>query len=236
MALSVLIAEDELLARNRLTRFIEDFDEFDLIGVANDGEEAFEKVKQLSPDLLVTDVSMPEKTGIELVTELSAAHKAPVVIFTTAHEDFALNAFKLNVVDYLLKPIERVALYDAMKRAARLCDSQNKFDEVNDSSVVIKKTSGLEVLPTQEIMFFQAREKYVIAGYGDNEETIIDYSLKELEFKLSPLFFRIHRNTLVNSCFLSRIEKQKNNGAYLVYLSGRDRSFEVSRRQVSAIK
>lgn len=236
--LNVVIADDEPLARVRLQRFLSKLSEVNEIFIGSDGKEALDLIDQHQPDLVVLDINMPGKTGIEVVQSIQKSQlRPPAIIFTTAYDEFAIEAFKVNAAAYLMKPIEEKQLFDAIGRAGQLNRVQaNDLGSADQQSIMLKRSATIESLKVSEIAYFQANEKMVMAGLVSGVETIVNFSLKQLDDKLNPVFLRIHRHTLINTHFLKKIEKNAESGAYIAVLDKIDKPFEVSRRQVSVIK
>ena len=235
---NVVIAEDEPLARVRLQRFLSKIEDIKEIFVAEDGQQAIELVTQHQPELLVLDIHMPSKDGLVVAKEAQKSQlRPPAVIFTTAYDEFALEAFKVNAIAYLMKPIQEQELIEAVQRAGQLNRLQaNEAGSVDQHSLMLKRSASIESLKVNDIAYFRAEDKLVFAGMVSGQENIVDLSLKELEEKLTPAFFRVHRHTLINSRYLQRINKDTSSVGYSVYLNQIDKSFPVSRRQVSALK
>ncbi len=213
--LNVVIADDEPLARVRLQRFLSKLSEVNEIFIGSDGKEALDLIDQHQPDLVVLDIIMPGKTGIEVVQSIQKSQlRPPAIIFTTAYDEFAIEAFKVNAAAYLMKPIEEKQLFDAIGRAGQLNRVQaNDLGSADQQSIMLKRSATIESLKVSDIAYFQANEKMVMAGLVSGVETIVNFSLKQLDDKLNPVFLRIHRHTLINTHFLKKIEKNAESGA-----------------------
>ena len=235
---TVIIAEDESLARARLQRFLSKFETIDNVISAIDGIEAVALIQEYQPELLILDINMPGKDGLSVAKEvLDRQKRPPAIIFTTAYDNYALEAFDVNAVAYLMKPIQEEQLNQAVIRAGQLNRLQaSDVASVDQKSLVLKRSASVESLKVNEIAYFRAADKLVLAGMRDSTEKIVSLSLKELEEKLAPTFFRIHRHTLVNSQYLNRIEKSFEGSAYSVHLLDVNKNFAVSRRQVATLK
>ena len=235
---NAVIAEDEPLARARLQRFLSKVEDIKDVFVAEDGEQAIELIVQHQPELLVLDIHMPLKDGLTVVKEIyNSQLRSPAIIFTTAYDEFALEAFKVNAIAYLMKPISEQELIEAVRRAGQLNRLQaNEVSSVDQQSLLLKSSASIESLKVSDIAYFRAMDKLVLAGLVSGEEKVVSLSLKELEEKLTPVFFKVHRHTLVNSHFLQRVEKDLSHTGHAVYLKKIDKAFPVSRRQVSTLK
>ena len=236
--ITVVIAEDEPLASARLQRFLSKCESIDKLLVATNGFEAIALIKEHQPELLVLDINMPGQDGLSVAKEaLDTQKRPPAIIFTTAYDEYALDAFDVNAVAYLMKPIQEEQLSQAVLRAGQLNRMQAKdVSAIDQKSLVLKRSASIESLKVSDISYFRAADKLVLAGMRDGTETVVSLALKELEEKLAPTFFRIHRHTLVNSQYLHRIDKGSEGSPYSVHLSEVNKDFAVSRRQVTTLK
>lgn len=238
-SLRTIIADDEPLARARLERLLAKNNAIEIIAIAENGLQAIELISLHQPDLVILDINMPVKTGLDVARDIQQSMlRHPAIIFTTAYDEFALDAFKVNATAYLMKPIHEQELMEAIEKTRQLNKVQvQDVAELsnNPSNLLLKRSAAIELVPVKEIIFFQAKEKYVVAGLKQGEEIIVDYALKDLEHKLQLVFCRIHRHTLVNMSYLQKMERHQT-GHYLLTLREVDSPFDVSRRQVSALK
>lgn len=237
-SLTVLIVDDEPLARARLARQLERIPDCQLLGEAADAEEALQQVWQLDPDLVLLDIEMPGDSGLELARRLSAMELPPALIFCTAHDQFALPAFATAAVGYLLKPVSVEQLADGIANTRRLSKPQQRLlggDERKQGRSRIKAVSrrGVELVAVDAIRCLVADSKYVVAHH-DGGETILDESLKELENEFAGRFVRVHRNALVAVAFIAGLRKDGNN--YRVELNGADEQPLVSRRMLPGVR
>lgn len=233
-----VIAEDEPLARTRLQRFLSKVKSIEKVLIATDGQEAISLITTHKPDLVILDINMPLKSGIEVAQEVQDSKlRPPAIIFTTAYEEFALSAFKVNAEAYLMKPIQESELLGAIQRVGELNRVQaNEASSVSQISLMLKDSAKIESMKVSDIAYFRATDKLVLAGLLTGEESIVNLSLKQLEEKLAPIFFRIHRHTLINTHFMQSVEKDVGQIGYVVFLNKVDKTFPVSRRQVAALK
>ena len=209
-----LIAEDEEPARERLRRALEKMPEITVVAEACDGGQAVDLIRAHKPDLLLLDVQMPVLNGFEVLEQLE---RPPVVVFTTAYDRYAIRAFEVHAIDYLLKPYGRERLREAILRAikeigtpernakrltALLNDREEEAQHLHRVSV--KEGRGYRVVPVDEIEFFRAEEGLVFV-YQGGARSLIDTTLTQLEKQLNPdRFYRVHRNAIAN---LNRIER-----------------------------
>lgn len=233
MKWKTLIIDDEKIARERLKRLLTKFsDKIELIGQAADGEEALEMIKKLQPDLLFLDIQMPVLNGFEMLAKLDSP---PLIIFTTAYDQFALKAFEENTIDYLLKPIEADRLSKAVQKLAglpvRQIDAYQKQLQQLLASVQSKKIQRFPVkigdkiiyLDYEDIYFFKASEKLVQLHTFDSD-FILSESLIELEQKLpGNIFQRSHRSAIVNVHYIKEVYRWFS-GRYRIVMKDKAKS------------
>ena len=232
-----LIVDDERLARKELMKLLEDHPMIEVVGEAMNAEEATQMVNELNPDLLFLDIQMPGKTGFQLLEELDSV---PLVVFTTAYDEFALKAFEVNALDYLLKPIQPERLSEAV---AKLADKERAKNAVIrgpekklglHDQVFVKDGDRCWFVSLNNVRLFESDGNY-IKVYFDNNRPMIHKSLNALDEKLDErAFFRASRKHIVNLSWVEGIEPWFNGGL-MVKLRGGDK-VEVSRRQAAKFK
>jgi two-component system response regulator AlgR len=240
MSLRVLIVDDEPPARERLRSMLAEAGDFECVGEAGNGEQAIDMVDRLTPDIVLLDVRMPGVDGLEVARHLAALPAPPSVIFTTAFDEYALQAFESEAVAYLLKPIRAEKLATALAKAERL--SRTQLQQVAAATNVpaqrthigVRGRDGLKLIPIEEVLCFQADQKYTTVRHQRGEDLIED-SLKMLEEEFAANFVRIHRNALVNTKYLERIARDAS-GQHFVHLRGLAVALEVSRRMAGDLK
>jgi two-component system, LytTR family, response regulator len=236
-----LIIDDERLARKELTNLLSQFDHVEVVGEAINVEDAKEKIDALHPDVIFLDIQMPEKTGFDLLEELE---NVPHVIFTTAYDEYAIKAFQVNALDYLLKPIEPKRLGEAVdKLQKKIRESQAKSENLltgNDNKltledqVFVKDGDRCWFVKLSNVRLFESDGNY-IKVYFDNNKPMIHKSLNALDERLDEKsFFRASRKHIINLSWVDGIEPWFNGGL-VVTLKGGDR-IEVSRRQAARFK
>jgi two-component system response regulator AlgR len=236
----ILIVDDEPLARTRLRRLLQDIPDTQVAGEAKSGKEALLRSSVLNPDIVLLDIRMPEMDGLETAIHLSHMKHPPAVVFTTAFSEHALAAFEANAVDYLLKPIRRERLEEAIGKARKINRAQllelGKQDESSRARTHISAyTSGnLQLVPSEKIYYFHAEQKYVSVRHPDGQ-LLIDESLKSLEEEFGDRFLRIHRNSLVCLDYVEGLERD-SSGKYQICFRDIDDRLEVSRRLVAATR
>jgi two-component system, LytTR family, response regulator len=234
-----LIIDDERLARNELKKLLADFSEIEVIGEAANADEGIEKIDSLIPDLIFLDIQMPGKTGFDMLQELD---RAPHVIFTTAYDEFALKAFEVNALDYLMKPVEPKRLKDALQKlqqaeekeaAASLASSFRGMLSENDQ-VFVKDGERCWFVKLGEVRLFESVGNYAKVFFGTNKPLILK-SLNALEERLDEkVFFRANRKHIINLHMIEKVEPFFNGGLMLDLKGGE--KIEVSRRQAVKFK
>ena len=239
--MDVLIVDDEPLARQRLARMLDKLDGYDLVAEAENGEAALAAICKVDPDIVLLDVRMPGEDGLSVARRIGALDDPPAVIFCTAFDQYALDAFGTEAVGYLLKPVKAEQLLEALTKAQRLnkvqraAFSQNQTPTGNLRSHISAKTRrGVELIPLDDVRYFIADHKYVTV-YHVHGEHLLDETLKELEEEFSQRFLRIHRNALVSVKHIEAIERTMQ-GQYQVRLSNTEMRPIVSRRHVGGLK
>jgi DNA-binding LytR/AlgR family response regulator len=230
--LRVLIADDEPIARQILREHVETMPELELAGEASTGAEALASILELKPDLVLLDLQMPELDGLAVVRSLRAERK-PLIIFVTAHERHALEAFDVGAIDYLLKPVRRDRLEKAIAKARDQLRTTAKSAEA-PRKIVGRRGTDLYLLDPAEIVAFQA-EGELVHVIATSQRYLSDYSLKALEEKLDrPRFRRVHRRTIINTDHIRRISPLSSKRWLLKMSNG----FEavVSKRLASSIR
>ena len=228
-----LIVDDERLARKELNSLLKEFPEIEVAGEAVNADDAFEKIGELKPELIFLDIQMPGKTGFELLEMLD---KAPIVVFTTAYDQFAIKAFEFNAFDYLLKPIDTERLASVIQKIiaehkpAEPAGAPVEKLSSNDQ-VFVKDGEKCWFVKLEKIRLFESDGNY-IKVYFDNVRPMIHKSLNALDEKLDDKsFFRASRKHIINLGWVETIEPWFNGGL-MVQLKGGDK-VEVSRRQAS---
>ena len=234
-----IIIDDERLARTELRKLLQDYPEVEVVDEAANADEGITKIDTLQPDLVFLDIQMPGKTGFDMLAELE---RAPHVIFTTAYDEYALKAFEVNALDYLLKPIEPKRLADAMQKLHIAETKENHIlpENFNQSiltevdQVFVKDGERCWFVKLSDIRLFESVGNYAKVFFGGNKPLILK-SLNALEERLDPkTFFRANRKHIVNLRMIEKIEPYFNGGLLLELKGGE--KIEVSRRQTVKFK
>ena len=239
MSVKAIIIDDERLARTELKKLLQDFPDIQVMDEAGNATEGIEKIETLIPDLIFLDIQMPGKTGFDLLADLE---KAPHVIFTTAYDEYALKAFEVNALDYLLKPIEPKRLADAIQKLqyeisrekAEEAGNHNRGPLTENDQVFVKDGERCWFVKLSEIRLFESVGNYAKVFFSTNKPLILK-SLNALEERLDDrIFFRANRKHIINLRWIEKIEPYFNGGL-LVELKGGEK-IEVSRRQTVKFK
>jgi two-component system, LytTR family, response regulator len=234
-----IIIDDERLARNELKKLLGDYPEIEVVDEAANVDEGIQKIEVHNPDLIFLDIQMPGKTGFDLLRELN---RTPEVIFTTAYDEYALRAFEVNALDYLLKPIEPKRLADAIHKLEEEDTAEetettaavNKTILSESDQVFVKDGERCWFVKLSEIRLFESVGNYAKVYFGPNKPLILK-SLNALEERLDEkVFFRANRKHIVNLRMIEKVEPYFNGGL-LLEIHGGDK-IEVSRRQAVKFK
>jgi len=234
-----LIIDDERLARQELRRILKNHKNIEILDECANAEEAITKIEELRPDLIFLDIQMPGKNGFEVLEELIYT---PEVIFVTAYDEFALKAFEVNALDYILKPVEEDRFDISLKKVIQKI--KDKRDEVGNEiqeeqlgekdQVFVKDGDKCWFVELGSIRLFESEGNYVRV-YFENNKPLILKSLNNLDKKLSDkLFFRANRKHIINLKWIDKIETWFNGGLLVILKD--DKKIEISRRQAVKLK
>ena len=238
--IKAIIIDDERLARNELKKLLADFPEIEVVAEAANANEGMEKIDNFGPELIFLDIQMPGKTGFEMLAEMD---RTPNVIFTTAYDEYALKAFEVNALDYLLKPIEPKRLADAIQKLQGHDDRDdngsipmnfNRSVLQENDQVFVKDGERCWFVRLMDIRLFESVGNYAKVYFGVNKPLILK-SLNSLEERLDEkIFFRANRKHIVNLRLIDKVEPYFNGGLLLELKGGE--KIEVSRRQTVKFK
>jgi len=221
-------ADDETLARQRMQRLLHALNDVTVCGEAVDGDDALRKVAELEPDILLLDIRMPGLDGMDTAERLSRLEKPPAVIFCTAYDHYAIQAFEVNAVAYLLKPVRREALEAALTRAG-------KVNRVQFQSLTRQVDAGTEQLAVRTHPGTELIDQKYVTLHHSHCETVCDYTLKELEQAYPQHLLRIHRHTLVGVRFIQGLRRTPD-GQSQIALKQSDARLTVSRRHAAQVR
>ena len=246
--MKILIVDDEKPARDRLRQLIEDTGEHSVVGEAGNGEQAIELTAKELPDIVLLDIRMPGLDGIETAHHLNAMERPPAVVFTTAYDEYAIDAFDARAIGYVLKPVRRERLERALEHATRLSGKQ--LSEVAEDTgmesrrnhVCARISDQLRLIPINEVSYFNADQKYVCVHH-ENGDDLIDDSLKSLEQEFADRFVRIHRSALVAVDKIEKLEKMSDGKTHVVLRkrpndddNAPDDELVISRRHLATVR
>ena len=237
--MKALIIDDERLARKELNSLLQDSKDISVVGEAINADDAYKKIQELKPDLLFLDIQMPGKSGFDLLEMLDSV---PQVIFTTAYDEYALKAFDVNALDYLLKPVQKERLQESINKLmskaispeSGVADDQEISKLSIDDQVFVKDGERCWFVKLSEVRLFESEGNY-IKVYFEQNRPMIHKSLNALDHKLDDRsFFRASRKHIINLSWIDKIEPWFNGGL-MVQLKG-GQNVEVSRRQAARFK
>ena len=231
--LKAMIVDDEAPARSELRFLLDELGQTEVVAEAASVREAIEKMKEYPTDVIFLDVNMPEATGLKLAEALQHLKYPPAVVFVTAYSEYAIEAFKVNAVDYLVKPVETDRLSQAI---ARVRESVSLHVQAQRSERISVEKGGKKILiAIEKIRYVMARDDYAYLQ-TDTDRYFSTVSLAQLEKRLDGHgFFRVHRGYLVNLAMVEEVEPV-TGGTLLLKLNGVEDKIPVSRRRVSMLK
>ena len=241
MPLNILIADDEAPARNRMRDLLSDIEDVAVVAEAKNGKEAIDLALQTKPDLMLLDIRMPLMDGIEAAQHAQKIEPKPHIIFTTAFDAYAIKAFDLNAIDYLLKPIRLERLQTAINKAHALKPAQIaalKPLQKTRTHLSIHERGRVLLVPIETIIYLRAELKYITVRTAEREY-LIEESLTYLEAEFGERFIRLHRNCLVAPPFIAGYEKrlnQDNEAQWVALLKGINETVTISRRQQHLVR
>ena len=232
--------DDERPARNEMKRLLSKFDQIQIVGEAANADEALSQIEKLNPDLMFLDIQMPGKSGFDLLEDLDFS---PHVIFVTAYDEYALKAFEVNALDYLLKPVDEYKLKAAIDKINERMqlNSGSAADETKDQRVLnedervfLKDGDKCWFVSLKDIRYFESNGNYVHVYFEDQKPLVLK-SLNKLEQKLSEKqFFRAGRKFIINLSYIEKVETSFSGG--LMVVMSDQRQIEISRRQSAKLK
>lgn len=241
MRLRVLLVDDEALARSRLRTLLAECSEpaADVAAEAADAVQAVQALERHTFDVVLLDIRMPGSDGVSLAGRISTLPSPPAIVFVTAHSEHAVQAFEVDALDYLTKPVRRERLQQALQKVERKIQSIRGLQpDFSEEMLIIQDRGRTERVPLAEVIYFKAELKYITVR-TTARSYILDGSLSELEEKYAAHFMRVHRNALIARRAVRALEKHfdpEEGEGWAVRLSGVEEVLAVSRRQVAAVR
>ncbi len=233
--MNILIVDDEEPARKRLVELVGELGEqYRVIGEAADGKQAIDMVQHHPVDLVLMDIHMPGLDGLGAARILSQQELPPAVVFTTAYSEHALSAFEVNAADYLLKPVRRDKLREALEKVVKPTRTLQQPDQGNEEWLTSRYRGGLQRIPMASVYYFRADNKYVLVRY-EAGEALLEESLKTLESRFPERLMRVHRKALVVPERIKGLERTPD-GQFLLLFQDIDDRLEISRRHLPEVR
>ncbi len=236
----VVLVDDERLARQRLRSLLAELGaDYDIVGEAASGTELLQHLSAWAPDVVLLDIRMPGMDGLEAARHLASLAQPPALIFVTAYESHALQAFEVHAVDYLLKPVRRERLEAALHKThqlnrAQLAQVGAALAQPARTHICAQLRGNLFLVPMQDVLYFRAEQKYITVRHKGGE-MLIDETLKDLEQEFGARLLRIHRNTLVCRAYIAGLEKTAA-GELALRMAHSHELLEVSRRHAAEVR
>lgn len=236
--MKLVIVDDEPLARERLVRMVETFPGWEVVAQAGNGEQAVARAKETEPDVVLLDIHMPGTDGLQAARQIAQMPVPPAIIFVTAHSEHALSAHHAQATGYLLKPVRREQLEQALQRArqpsrAQLSAIQGGEAAPGQQFIHANTREGLVRVPVDDVVYFLAEQKYVTV-YHLHGEVLIEDSLRSLEQTLDERFLRVHRKALVATGYIQALVRRA--GGMYIKLRYADTLVPVSRRRQADVR
>jgi two-component system response regulator AlgR len=242
--MKILIVDDEKPARDRLRQLIDDFDDYEVAAEAANGEEAIRLAAETRPDIVLLDIRMPGVDGIEAAHHLNKLEPPPAIVFATAYDEYAIDAFEARAIGYVLKPVRRERLAGALEQAARL--AAGTLAELSAASNMASRRrhvcsmshGQLKLIPLEDVHYFRADQKYVCVHHSGGQD-LIDDSLKSLEEEFADDFVRIHRGAVVAVDKIERVAKTADGKHHVVLRDGSQppaNELIISRRHLADVR
>lgn len=238
--MDVLIVDDESLARDRMKRMVEKIEGYEVVATVGNSKDALAAIRLKDPEVVLLDVRMPGDDGLTCARQIAELDDSPAVIFCTAYDEYALDAFGTEAVGYLVKPVKLEQLQQVLEKSRRLNKAQLASLSVQEpeqelrSHISAKTSRGVELIDLDDVRCFLADQKYVTVHHlaGDS---LIDDTLKELEGEFASRLLRVHRNALVSLRHIEGLER-RSDGHFEVVLADIELRPLVSRRHASKIR
>lgn len=230
----VMVVDDNQDSQEILIHFLEQLAEFELVGTCNNGEELVEQVMKTKPELLLTDINMPHKNGINAVKECLTFYPNLKFIYITGYDEYAIEAFNIAAIDYIVKPVEKSRLYKALEKAKSVLQfEENGPQKINIKHLPIKDLNGTYYIPQEEIYFIEKSGKKCLV-YTKDKVFESQENIGKLVERLNNYFFSAHRSFVINLKKVDHILPQ--NETYIVYFQGFNKQASISKLKINEVK
>jgi len=245
--MKVVIVDDERIMAAELKTVIEElYPKIQIVGVCHDGEAALQMIMKLKPDIVFLDIEMPEMNGLQVAEQLTIIDPAPVIVFVTAFDEFALKAFAVNAVDYILKPLDESDIQRVMKKIEKLLERHGNPIPVELKSPIkagymrkisVENGDRIEIIDSENIQLIYAKDRLVFILMLDGKTYRAKLTLQDFELRLPPeRFFRCHRNYIVNINEIKQIATWFKKGYLLILKGSKNQEVPVGRAYVGKMK
>lgn len=242
----VIVDDERIMAEEVKTMIAELYPDIQIVGVYHDGEAALQMIIKLKPDIVFLDIEMPGMNGLQVAEQLAKLEEAPVIVFITAFDEFALKAFTVNAVDYILKPLDEQDIQRVMEKIKKLLERHRKFVPVKVESTSkprymrkfsVEKGDRMEIVDSEGIQLIYAKDRLVFISMLDGETYRAKLTLQDFELRLPPEnFFRCHRNYIININEIKQITTWFKKGYLLILKGPNSQEVPVGRAYVSKMK
>jgi two-component system, LytTR family, response regulator len=230
----VMVVDDNQDSQEILMHFLEQLPDFEIIGTCNNGDELVEQVMKNKPDLLLTDINMPYKNGINAVKECLSFYPKLKFIFITGYDEYAIEAFNIAAIDYIVKPVEKSRLYKALEKAKNILQfEEHPPQKTNIKHLPIKDINGTYYVPQDEIYFIEKSGKKCLV-YTEDKVYETQESIGKLVGRLNDYFLSAHRSFVINLKKVDYISPQ--NETYIVYFQGFNKQASISKLKINEVK
>lgn len=242
----VIVDDERIMAEEVKTMIVELYPDIQIAGVCHDGKTALQMITKLKPDVVFLDIEMPGMNGLQVAEQLAKLEDVPVIIFVTAFDEFALRAFAVNAVDYILKPLDERDIQRVMKKVKKLMEHDVKRVSVESASLIkpkytrkfsVVKGDRMEIIDSENIQLIYAKDRLVFISTLDGETYQAKLTLHDFESRLPPeKFFRCHRNYIININEIKQIATWFKKGYLLILKGSENLEVPVGRAYVSKMK
>ncbi|MDQ0974595.1 two-component system LytT family response regulator [Neobacillus niacini] len=236
--IKVLLADDNLASLEIMKYFISDLPDFQLVGQCENGEELVEKVMVKKPDLVLTDINMPKKNGVKAIRECLSFCPNVKVIFITGYDEFAVEAFEIAAVDYIVKPVEKIRLYQALEKAKNFINLEQRkkeshFPKVNRDVLAVRDVNCTLIIPMNHIYFIEKAGKKCLI-YTDTEVYETNETISRIATLLDESFFQAHRSYIINLQKITQIMQQ--NETFIAFFKDIDKHAGISKLKINEVR